>query len=225
MSMPAPVLPSSGTPALPLPTGAAGPSWGGPEAQPRSGPASDPLPADLGLTDIPLDELLGQDADVDDPADADTADPAEDTADTPADGAPDTTVQLPDGTTTVAPTPALAGVLRAAVAGTPIPDAFRAQGITIPAPGTAVPDPVDPARVGTGDVGMFTDRQALALDTRRALLNGKIEPVAGISGPSFLGWWHPPTPGATTPSGQEPPALDPPQTRPASAAATPDRSI
>ena len=43
--------------------------------------------------------------------------------------------------------PSWRAAITAAVAGTPIPEAFRQQGITIPAPGTAVPHPVEPARV------------------------------------------------------------------------------
>lgn len=128
-------------------------------------------------------------------------------------------VELPDGELVSAPTPALARVLRAALAGTAIVDAFHQQGIAIAPPGTPVPDPVDPARIGTGDVAMFTDRQGLALDRHRALLDGQIRPVDAVSGPSFLGWLHPPAaddaaPPATTPNSSTAPA----PTRPAATA-------
>ena len=58
-----------------------------------------------------------------------------------------TTVTLPDGETVTAATPQLAAAIEAAVGGTPIADAFRQQGITIPPPGTAVADPIDPPQV------------------------------------------------------------------------------
>ena len=70
------------------------------------------------------------------------------------------------------------------------------QGITIPAPGTAVSNPIDPVQVTPGDIGMFTDRHALALGHSKALLDGQIQHIATVSGPSFLGWEHPPA-GAT----------------------------
>ncbi len=126
------------------------------------------------------------------PGDTDAPGPGEPTP------APSTEVRLPNGEHVTAPTPELAGVLRAALAGTPIGQAFHDQGITIPPPGTAVTNAVDPARISAGDVAMFTDRQALALDRTRALLDGEIKPVTSIGGPSFLGWLHPPQPAAST---------------------------
>ena len=53
----------------------------------------------------------------------------------------DGTVVLPGGQTITAPSPELAAVITAAVAGTPDTDAFRLQGITIPAPGSPVSEP------------------------------------------------------------------------------------
>ncbi|MCV7051694.1 DUF4226 domain-containing protein [Mycobacterium heidelbergense] len=103
-----------------------------------------------------------------------------------------TTVTLPDGDAVTAASPQLAAAIQAAVGGAPIADAFHQQGITIPPPGTAVTAPVDPLQVVPGDVGIFTDRHALALGHEKALLDGQIQRIATVSGPSFLGWEHPP---------------------------------
>ena len=125
-----------------------------------------------------------------------------------------TTVSLPNGETVTAANPQLAAAIKAAASGTPIADAFRQEGITIPPPGTAVSDPVDPARLTPGDIGMLTDRHALALGESRALLNGQIQHISTVTGPSFLGWEHPPGPvTAAAPDGTDPPA----PTRPATA--------
>ena len=45
---------------------------------------------------------------------------------------------------------------------------------------------------------MFTDRHALALGRNKALLDGQIQHISTISGPSFLGWEHPPAPATGT---------------------------
>jgi hypothetical protein len=128
-----------------------------------------------------------------------------------------TTVTLPNGETLTAASPQLAAAIEAAAGGTPIADAFRQQGMTIPPPGTAVSDPLDPARLAPGDIGMFTDRHALALGESRALMNGQIQHISTVSGPDFLGWEHPPVPASTTP----PDAPNPPApTRPAIAERT-----
>lgn len=104
-----------------------------------------------------------------------------------------TTVTLPDGETVTAASSQLAAAIKAAVGGASIADAFRAQGITIPPPGTAVTSPIDPSRVTPGDVGIFTDRHALALGHSQALLDGQIQHISAVTGPSFLGWERPPT--------------------------------
>lgn len=88
--------------------------------------------------------------------------------------------------------PELAGVITAAVAGTPIPEAFSRQGITIPPPGSPVDAPLDPAQLVPGDIGVFGDRHALALGNGNALLDNQIQPVTAIGGPGFIGWQHPP---------------------------------
>jgi hypothetical protein len=125
-----------------------------------------------------------------------------------------TTVALPNGETVTAANPQLAAAIKAAAGGMPIADAFRQEGMTIPPPGTAVTDPVDPSRLIPGDIGMLTDRHALALGESRALLNGQIQHISTVNGPSFLGWEHPPGPvTAAAPDRTDPPA----PTRPATA--------
>lgn len=103
-------------------------------------------------------------------------------------------VRLPDGQTITAPNRGIAEAISAAVAGTPIQDAFRQQGITLPAPGSPVVDPVDPATLRAGDIGVFGDRHALALGNGTALLDQRIQPIANVNGPGFIGWRHPPEP-------------------------------
>ncbi|MGO9156435.1 DUF4226 domain-containing protein [Mycobacterium sp.] len=133
-----------------------------------------------------------------------------------------TVVTLPDGETVTAGSPQLAAAIKAAVGGTPIAQAFHQQGITIPPPGTAVTDPIDPLRVIPGDIGILSDRHALALGHGKALLDGQIQHIATVSGPSFLGWEHPPvTQGpatATAPARTDPPT----PTRPAATSPTGD---
>jgi hypothetical protein len=136
---------------------------------------------------------------------------AETTRAEPAPSGP-TTVTLPTGETVTAASPQLAAAIKTAAGGVPIADAFRQQGITIPPPGTAVSDPVDASRVAPGDVGIFTNRHALALGESKALVSGQIQHISTVKGPSFLGWEHPPAPVTTVaPDRTEPPA----PTRPA----------
>ena len=190
-----PAVPS--IPAMPafggagLPTGSAGgagllpaPSLG---STPDLGSVSDPTsPAEEALPEDPLDtEPAGDEQEADD-----TDHTGEEES---------TIVHLPDGDTVTAPSPELAAAITAAIAGTPVAEAYGQQGITIPAPGTAVAHPVDPARLVAGDIGMLTDRHAVALGNGKAVFNGKIEPISSVTGPSFLGWEHPPEPGSSTP--------------------------
>ena len=128
-----------------------------------------------------------------------------------------TAVTLPDGDTVTAASPQLAAAIEAAAGGTPIADAFHQQGITIPAPGTAVTNPIDPVRVTPGDIGIFTDRHALGLGHGKALLDGQIQQIVTVTGPSFLGWEHPPAAAtATAPAGTKAPT----PTRPAATSTT-----
>jgi hypothetical protein len=223
---PAPIPPSSAPmpPAMPsipsfgggaIPGGGAMPGWAMPGGIGLPGSAQDTdddrspgdlddgLPASSGAPDQP-------------PSDNDQAghENADATPGEPPAAGP-MTVTLPDGQTLTAASPQLAAAIKAAVDGTPIADAFRQQGITIPPPGTAVADPLDASRLAPGDIGMFTTRHALALGQSEALLDGQIQHISTVNGPSFLGWEHPPEPvPAVAPARTEPPV----PTRPATAA-------
>src|SRR5579875_3078736 len=198
--------PQIATAAMPMPPAMSGmpnlggggmPSWGMPGGLPlptlppemdREQPAEhidEAQPEDP----LPLEEPApteGDDRESDDSAPSGVPEPA------PPEGP--TTVTLPNGETVTAASPQLAAAIKSAAGGTPIPEAFRQQGITVPPPGTAVAEPVDPSRVAPGDIGMFTDRHALALGNGKALLNGQIQQISTVKGPSFLGWEHPPAP-------------------------------
>lgn len=198
---PGPAMPAPGAAAAPMvpampgfgaePTGAAMPA-GFP--LPGLGQGLQHPPAALPFDDDPsgaFDEPIPpDDVGSDRPGDDESADPP-DTAE-PVPSGP-TTVRLPNGETITAATPQLAAVIAAAAGGTPVSDAFRQQGITIPAPGSPVAAPIEPSRVRAGDIGMFTDRHALALGNAEALLDGQIQRIGNVAGPSFLGWQHPPT--------------------------------
>jgi hypothetical protein len=175
----------------------AGSSW--PELSPAglSGldfPSRDDLPSH---GDLPSHDALPGD---DPQRSADTTDGPEESdeghvdAHTDAPAADPTPVLLPDGQTVLAPTPELASVISAAVEGAPIPTAFSWQGITIPAPGSPVTAPVDPARLVPGDIAVLADRHALALGNGRVLLDKQIQPISSVNGPGFIGWQHPPDP-------------------------------
>lgn len=205
----APAMPS--VPGL----GADGPGFG---ALPAGLPAAFP-PAGLPAGPTPADTADDQDYPLEDPA------PADDIAPDEAEGAGSTdddpgrepqpdegpvTVTLPDGATTTIADPQLAAAMQAAADGTPVAEAFRRQGIDIPPPGTPVTAPVEQARVRPGDIGVFSDRHALAVGDGKALLDGQIHLVSNLRGPGFLGWQHPPV------RIQEPaPAGEPVPTRPA----------
>lgn len=156
--------------------------------------------------EVPADETPGEE-DEDNAADGGST-----TTPQPGDAAGPTTVTLPDGETTTAATPQIAAAMQAAADGTPIADAFRHQGIAIPPPGTPVAAPLDQSRLSPGDIGVFSDRHALAVGNGKALLDGQIQHVGNVRGPSFLGWQHPPAQPETAP-----PARVPAPTRPSTA--------
>jgi hypothetical protein len=201
----------AGMPSMPSFGGGGLPSGGGfgvPGGSPLGGSLPEELsPGDLDAarreSDDPENRLVSDDED---------RERAGHESDEPASGP--TTVTLPNGETLTAASPQLAAAIQAAAGGTPIAEAFRQEGMTIPPPGTAVSDPVDPSQLTAGDIGMFTDRHALALGESRALVNGQIQHISTVNGPGFLGWEHPPAPvNAPAPNASEPPA----PTRPASA--------
>ncbi|MGI9125174.1 MAG: DUF4226 domain-containing protein [Mycobacterium sp.] len=183
-------------PALPMPTG----GWGGglPGGAPVAG-AVPPLPdlsgqGPFGLAPDSLRRAAEPDPRLKEPdASTDQLEPEAATEAAPDDLPEDPrTVELPGGD--VVPNAELAGVITAAVAGTPIPDAFQQQGIASPAPGTPVAIPLDPHDLLPGDIGLFTDRYALSLGNGKALMDTQIQNIASVSGPGFLGWQHPPEP-------------------------------
>jgi hypothetical protein len=158
------------------------------------GRGHDGMPSETS-TEMPDDTATNaadhDDANRDDAAHDDADPPAVDAQPTATDATP---VLLPDGATVLAPSAELASVLTAAVAGTPIPEAFRWQGITIPPPGSPVTAPIDPARLVPGDIAVLADRHALALGNGKALLDRQIQPISSVTGPGFIGWQHPPEP-------------------------------
>jgi hypothetical protein len=191
-----PPIPSFGTAPIP--------SLGGPGGLPLPG-LQEPGRTDPGLRDVDDEGVLGSH----DPNPGDHPDDHEDDGDKPHEEgasadepepppAGPTTVTLPDGDTVTAASPQLAAAIKAAIGGASIADAFHQQGITIPPPGTGVASPLDPLQAVPGDIGIFIDRHALALGHEKALLDGQIQRIAAVSGPSFLGWEHPPA--ATAPA-------------------------
>jgi hypothetical protein len=197
--------------------------WSGPGGLPLAGLQERTDPAVRGLDD---EGLLGSDdRDPTDRASSKEAGNHNEDEDREEDASADgrepqpagpTTVTLPDGETVTAASPQLAAAIKAAAGGASIADAFQQQGITIPPPGTAVSNPIDPLQVTPGDIGMFTDRHALAVGHDKALLDGQIQHITTVSGPSFLGWEHPPVAAATAPATTDTPA----PTRPAGTSTT-----
>lgn len=201
---PAPVPAIPAMPAAPFP-GGAGPGMGAPLG---GGSWTPPAAPGAALPTFPAGAEPDRFGDAavepdrrpfaDDTATEQPDDEAEDAPERPDDQ--QTAVHLPDGETVIAASPELAAVITAAVAGTPISEAFAQQGITIPAPGSPVTDPVEPDRLVAGDIAIFTDRHALALGNGKAVFNDQIQPIPSVTGPGFLGWEHPPGPGTTTAS-------------------------
>jgi Domain of unknown function (DUF4226) len=209
-----PSTPPPMTPAVPsIPSfGGGGIPGGFPLSGPLQGADDERSPKDLDDAYLEGDQEDQPSADKDGDEQTERHDAEPTVVQPPATGP--TTVSLPNGETVTAANPQLAAAIKAAAGGMPIADAFRQAGISIPSPGTAVTDPVDPSRLTPGDIGMLTDRHALALGESRALLNGQIQHISTVNGPSFLGWEHPPGPvTAAAPARIDPPA----PTRPATA--------
>lgn len=196
-----PVPPPAPAPAATMPASGAAFPGGSPFASGLPALGGLPAPSTLGrdVSDGGIFERNGDGDVVMDP-DSGLADGADPVGAAQIDDMPmnDTAVELPGGGTVNAPNAELAEVISAAVAGTPIPEAFAQQGIVLPAPGSAVIAPLEPGRVGPGDIGLFTDRHALALGNGKVLLDGQIQPIADVSGPGFLGWQYPPEPEPTS---------------------------
>lgn len=212
----------------PAPPGPAVMPAGPPGAAPPA-PGFGGLPALSGLSapPLPIADLLGMHRPESIPPDlvtesaTDTApEPAPEPASEPAADAADNADNdpasaAPGETPTGIPTATVDSVIAAAVAGTPIPDAFAAQGITIPPPGTPVTPALDPARLRAGDIGILADRHALALGNGKALMDNQIQPIETVNRPGFLGWQHPPAPAEGGPADHPRPPEPPPATVPA----------
>ena len=202
-------LPRLATPTFPG-MGADGPGFGAmPAAMPSGFPLTGLTPG-LSRDDLPAgDDYRPEDATAADAPDgADGADGDTSTPD-PGEQGP-IAVRLPDGETTTVSNPQLAAAMQAVADGQSVVEAFRSQGIHIPPPGTPVSAAVDVASLRPGDIGVFTDRHALAVGAGKALLDGQVHLVENLRGPGFLGWQHPPA------LVQEPaPPAEPVATRPA----------
>lgn len=128
------------------------------------------------------------------------ADPAEAVSDSDENASPeisdvdDLTVTLPDGQTVTASSPQLAAVIADAVGGTEIREAFGALGIILPPTAMDAMVLVEPDRLMPGDIGLFSDRYALALGNGQMLLDNVIQPVEARGDPGFIGWQQPPEP-------------------------------
>ncbi|WP_409427832.1 DUF4226 domain-containing protein [Mycobacterium sp. SMC-11] len=180
-----------------LPINGPTPGWGSGDL-----PAEDDDGAEEAAADKPLDDA---DADADADADGDTSEQA------PGERGP-VTVRLPDGETTTVTNPQLAAAMQAVADGQSVVEAFRSQGIHVPPPGTPVLAAVDVASLRPGDIGVFTDRHALAVGAGKAVLDGQVHLAENLRGPGFLGWQHAPS------LAQEPaPPAEPVATRPATA--------
>lgn len=150
--------------------------------------ASDPAEplSDL-LSGDELEPVADPDADDEQSADEGESEPGSDDGE-------QTEVTLPNGETVTAPNPQIASAITAAASGTPVVEAYRANGMTITAAGTPVENPVDTADLETGDVGVFSDHHVIALGDSKALVNMAVKPVEDVVGPGFLGWERPPEP-------------------------------
>jgi len=202
-------LPRLATPTFPS-MGADGPGLGAmPAAMPSGFPLTGLTPG-LGRDDLPAgDDYRPEDATAADAPDG--ADEAVDATPSPDPGEQGPiAVRLPDGETTTVANPQLAAAMQAVADGQSVVEAFRSQGIHVPPPGTPVVAAVDVAGLRPGDIGVFTDRHALAVGAGKALLDGQVHLVENLRGPGFLGWQHPPA------LAQEPaPPAEPVATRPA----------
>lgn len=204
---PAQSAPAAGTPVGTTPVGQSGgtpvtlpslptlsmPAVGSAESGLGTSPTADRYPpaSSERLRDLVADPNDPRTADPDtdpDPGGAEDANP--ETGPSAGDGAQaePAEVTLPDGDVVTVADGRIAAALTATLAGTPITDAFRQQGIVVPAPDTPIEHPLDPAKLRSGDIAVFTDRLAVALDGSRAWFDGQLQPIANVGGPNFLGW-------------------------------------
>ncbi|VBA62440.1 type VII secretion protein EccE [Mycobacterium attenuatum] len=106
-------------------------------------------------------------------------------------------VPLPDGSTRIVGSRALAAAVSKVLQGADIQRCYRHAGIMLPPPGTAVAAPVLAGELAFGDVGQFGDRQLVALGNGQVYIDGDVVDITEIdtSTPDFLGWYHPTIPG------------------------------
>lgn len=130
--------------------------------------------------------------DADGKADAGATADGDEVADGAAETPKPTEVALPDGSTTEARSPVGAAAVRAILNGSSVSEGYAQQGVTLPPPGTPVTDPVPPAQLKAGDVGVWEDHMVMALGNKQVLVNGQVQPQESVgSGPDFLGWIDP----------------------------------
>lgn len=98
------------------------------------------------------------------------------------------TVVLPDGERITAPNREVASAIRAVLDGAPIDETFQDNGFQLPSPDTSS---LPTAELLPGDVAVFVDRHGLALGHDKAYVDDRIQPVADVTGPAFLGWVRP----------------------------------
>ncbi|MBS9536138.1 hypothetical protein KIH27_21370 [Mycobacterium sp. M1] len=103
-----------------------------------------------------------------------------------------TQVQLPNGDLVEARNGIGARALRAMLDGASVSEAYRQAQVTLPPPGTPVTEPVPPAQLKAGDVGMWKDHMVPSLGGGKVLVSGQVQPLESVgSGPDFLGWFDP----------------------------------
>ncbi|MDQ1247908.1 MAG: hypothetical protein QG597_2280 [Actinomycetota bacterium] len=139
-------------------------------------------------------------------------------------------VTLPDGTPVTASNEKAAGAARAVLAGQSVTEAYKAQGIDIPPPGTPVTHPVGPSKLEVGDIARFgTKPPVMAMGNGKIWMDGQLQPLSAMGSSSdFLGWTKPPDPVMTAaahapvpPSPAQVPAPVPPPPIPQPAAGQP----
>ena len=102
-------------------------------------------------------------------------------------------VTMPDGTPVTAPNEKAATAARSVLTGQSVTDAYKAQGIDIPPPGTPVTTPVDPAHLEAGDIARFGSRPpVMAMGNGKVWMDGQLQPLSAMgSSGDFLGWSKP----------------------------------
>ena len=120
------------------------------------------------------------------------------------------TVKLPDGSTSDARTPQSAQAVRDWLAGGTVDTSYQQNGMTLPAVGTPVTNPVPPTQLHCGDVAMFKDHYAPVLSSVKGYLGGAVVPLSQVtSSPDFLGFIDPSAAAASSGHGSPAPPAAP----------------